>query len=68
MKAKNLISKVVPVLKRDDKFIRNPLVITNTYVADGEIVYGEFKTGSAAKEAKEMMKDLPATSSCWTKK
>jgi len=59
MKAKNLISKVAPVLKMGDKFIRNPLVITDTYVADGEIVYGEFKTGSAAKEAKEMIKDLP---------
>ena len=26
---------------------------------DGEIVYGEFKTGADAKEAKEMMKELP---------
>jgi 6-oxocyclohex-1-ene-carbonyl-CoA hydrolase len=59
MKAKNLISKVVPVLKQGDKFIRNPLIITDTYVKDGEIVYGEFKTGDAAKEAKAMMKELP---------
>jgi len=59
MRAKNLISKAIPVLKMGDKFIRNPLVITDTYVADGEIVYGEFKSGAAAKEAKEMMKDLP---------
>ena len=28
MRAKNLISKAVPVLKQGDKFIRNPLVIT----------------------------------------
>jgi 6-oxo-cyclohex-1-ene-carbonyl-CoA hydrolase len=54
-----LISKTIPVLKQGDKFIRNPLVITDTYVADGEIVYGEFKTGAGAKEAKELMKDLP---------
>ena len=59
MKSKNLISKVVPVLKKDGKFIRNPLIITDTYVKDGEIVYGDFKTGDAAKEAKAMMKDLP---------
>lgn len=59
MKAKNLVSKVVPVLKQGDKFIRNPLVITDTYVQDGEIVYGELKGGADAKAAKELMKDLP---------
>jgi 6-oxo-cyclohex-1-ene-carbonyl-CoA hydrolase len=59
MKAKNLISKVVPVLKKDGKFIRNPSVITDTYIMDGEIVYGEFKTGEEAKAAREMLKDLP---------
>ncbi len=59
MKAKNLISKVIPVLKKDGKFIRNPLIITDEYVKDGEIVYGEFKSGNAAKEAREMTKDLP---------
>lgn len=59
MKAKNLISKAVPVLKEGHKFIRNPLVITDSYVRDGELVYGEFKTSLEAAEAKEMMKDLP---------
>jgi len=59
MKAKNLVSKVVPVLKQGDKFIRNPLVITDTYINDGEIVYGEFKGGQDAKAAKELMKELP---------
>ncbi len=57
MRAKNLISKAVPVLKNDQgEFIRNPLVITDTWVRDGEIVYGEFKTGDEAKQAKELMK------------
>ena len=53
MKAKNLISKCVPVLK-DDKgnWVRNPQVITETYVKDGEIVYGENKTGEEAKQAR----------------
>ncbi len=56
MKAKNLVSKVVPVLKKDGAFIRNPLVITEDYVRDGEIVYGEMKTGEEAKAAKALMK------------
>ncbi len=59
MKRLGLISKVAPVLKKDGKFIRNPLVITDRYVDDGEIVYGEFKTGDEAKEARAMIKELP---------
>jgi 6-oxo-cyclohex-1-ene-carbonyl-CoA hydrolase len=59
MKMKGLISKVVPVLKVDGKFVRNPLVITDRYVDDGEIVYGEFKSGDEAKEAKGMLKSNP---------
>ncbi|MHB8767367.1 MAG: 6-oxocyclohex-1-ene-1-carbonyl-CoA hydratase [Deferrisomatales bacterium] len=55
MKAKNLISKALPVLVKDGKFIRNPLVYTDTYVRDGEIVYGELKTGDEAKAAKDLM-------------
>jgi 6-oxo-cyclohex-1-ene-carbonyl-CoA hydrolase len=53
MKAKNLISKVLPVLK-DDKgnWVRNPQVITDTYVKDGDIVYGENKTGQEGKDAR----------------
>jgi len=56
MKAKGLISKVVPVIKQDGKWIRNPLVITDEYVRDGEIVYGEFKTGPEAEAAREFLK------------
>ena len=59
MKWKGLISKVVPVLKDGEAFVRNPLVITDAAVADGEIVYGEFKTGPEAKEAKVKLKELP---------
>ena len=53
MKAKNLVSKVVPVLK-DEKgnWMRNPQVITDAYVQDGEIVYGEYKTGDEFKKAR----------------
>ncbi|OGO33994.1 MAG: 6-oxocyclohex-1-ene-1-carbonyl-CoA hydrolase [Chloroflexi bacterium RBG_16_56_8] len=56
MKAKGLLSKVVPVLKQDGKWLRNPLVITDEYVRDGEIVYGEMKTGAEADAAKQLLK------------
>ncbi|MGA3086274.1 MAG: 6-oxocyclohex-1-ene-1-carbonyl-CoA hydratase [Thermodesulfobacteriota bacterium] len=54
MKAKNLISKCVPVLK-DEKgnWVRNPQVITDQYVKDGEIIYGELTTGEEYKKARE---------------
>jgi 6-oxo-cyclohex-1-ene-carbonyl-CoA hydrolase len=57
MKAKNLISKVVPVLKVDGKWVRNPMIVTDKYVEDGEIVYGEYKSGDAAKEARAFVKE-----------
>jgi 6-oxo-cyclohex-1-ene-carbonyl-CoA hydrolase len=56
MKVKGLITKVLPALKVDGEFVRNPLVITDRYVDDGEVVYGELKTGDAAKEAKGIIK------------
>ena len=56
MKAKNLISKVVPVLKIDGQWVRNPQIITDQYVQDGEIVYGEFKKGEELKEARALVK------------
>jgi 6-oxo-cyclohex-1-ene-carbonyl-CoA hydrolase len=58
MHRKNYLSKVVPVLKQGDKFIRNPQVFTDTYVKDGEIVYGEFLRGDEAKKARELVKSL----------
>jgi 6-oxo-cyclohex-1-ene-carbonyl-CoA hydrolase len=56
MKQLGLISKVVPVIKHQGKFIRNPSVITDKYVEDGEIVYGEFKKGKDAEETKTFLK------------
>lgn len=41
MKHKGMISKVLPVLKKDGQWLRNPLVRTDTWLEDGEIVYGE---------------------------
>jgi len=56
MKRLSLISKVVPVIKQDNTFIRNPNVITDKYVEDGEIVYGEFAKGEEGKKAREFLK------------
>lgn len=54
-----LISKCIPVLKSDDKWLRNPLIVTDKYVDDGEIVYGESKSGDDAKAAREFIKNTP---------
>ncbi len=53
MKRLGLISKVVPVIMAGTGFMRNPLVVTDTYVQDGEIVYGEFVGSEKAKRARE---------------
>ena len=62
MKRLGLVSKVVPVINDNGRWVRNPQVITDTYVEDGDIVYGEFKKGDEFKKArgivKEAQKDL----------
>ena len=57
MKRLGLLSKVVPVIKDGEKWVRNPLIETEKWVDDGEIVYGEFKTGAAAREARAYIKN-----------
>jgi 6-oxo-cyclohex-1-ene-carbonyl-CoA hydrolase len=55
----SLISKVVPVLKQDNKFIRNPTVKLDKYIEGGEIVFGEFLKGEEFKKAREIIKSTP---------
>jgi len=57
MKAKGMITKVVPVLKKDGKWVRNPLVRTDAYVDDGEIVYGEPVAADRLAAAKALMSE-----------
>jgi len=59
MERLGLITKAVPV-KKDAKgnWVPNPLVITDAYVKDGQIVYGEPKTGDEAAAAKAEFKTL----------
>ena len=56
MKQLGLISKCVPVIKDAGGWVRNPAIETDRYIADGEIVYGEYKTGDAAKQARAYVK------------
>ena len=51
MKRLGLISQVAPVIKQNVEFIRSPYVITDKYIEDGEIVYGEFLRGEEGKKA-----------------
>jgi 6-oxo-cyclohex-1-ene-carbonyl-CoA hydrolase len=52
-----LISKCVPVIRDNGKWVRNPAIITDKWVEDGEIVFGEFKSGDEAKKAREYVKN-----------
>jgi len=56
MKRLGLISKIARVLKDGDKFILNPSVIIDKWIAEGEIVYGDMKRGEEAKQAREFLK------------
>ncbi len=56
MKRVGLITKSIPVIKHEGKFIRNPAVITDKYIEDGEIAYGEFVKGEEGKKAREFLK------------
>ena len=51
-----MLADIVPALKVDGKFIANPLVETQRYADEyGRIVFGDFKTGDAAKEGKALL-------------
>ncbi len=54
MKMKGLITEVVTVLRKDGKWIRNPLVRTDTYIEEGRIVYGEPVVGDALEKGKKL--------------
>ena len=56
MKRLGVVSQVAPVIKQDGKFIRNPAVITDKYIVDGEIAYGEFVKGEEGKNARAFLR------------
>ncbi|MCW9040458.1 MAG: enoyl-CoA hydratase-related protein, partial [Rhodospirillales bacterium] len=52
-----ICTSIVPALKIDGKFVPNPTVVTDTMFDEyGRIVHGEFKTGAAMKEGREMIR------------
>lgn len=51
-----MLVDIAPALKVDGKFIANPLVETQRYSDEfGRIVFGDFKTGEAAREGKALL-------------
>jgi 6-oxo-cyclohex-1-ene-carbonyl-CoA hydrolase len=59
MERLGLITKAIPIKKNDKgEWVRDPRVITDKYVENGEIVYGEFKKGSEYKAGNAMLKEL----------
>ena len=51
-----MLADIVPALKIDGEFVANPLVETERMVGEfGRFVYGEPKTGEAAKAAKALL-------------
>jgi 6-oxo-cyclohex-1-ene-carbonyl-CoA hydrolase len=59
MERMGLITKAIPIKKNDKgEWVRDPRVITDKYVGNGDIVYGEFKTGDAFNAAKQELKTL----------
>ncbi len=59
MERLGLITKAIPIKKNDKgEWVRDPRVITDKYVENGEIVYGEFKKGDEFKQATGTLKGL----------
>jgi 6-oxo-cyclohex-1-ene-carbonyl-CoA hydrolase len=50
-----LISKTVPALKVDGAFLPNPLVVTDRWVDQGQVVFGEFTTGAERDAGKQLV-------------
>jgi 6-oxo-cyclohex-1-ene-carbonyl-CoA hydrolase len=50
-----LVTKVVPALLVDGEFVPNPLVVTDRWVDQGQIVHGEFKAGADRDAAKKLL-------------
>ena len=50
-----LVTKVVPALVVDGQFIPNPLVVTDRWVDQGQIAYGEPKTGADRDAGKKLL-------------
>jgi 6-oxo-cyclohex-1-ene-carbonyl-CoA hydrolase len=52
-----LVARVVPALRMGGRLVPNPLVITDRWVDEGQIVHGEFKTGEAKDAGQRQLKE-----------
>jgi 6-oxo-cyclohex-1-ene-carbonyl-CoA hydrolase len=50
-----LLTRVAPALKVDGEFVPNPLVITDRWVEDGQVVFGEARQGAEREAGKRLM-------------
>lgn len=51
-----LVNEVVPVLRVEDRWIPNPMVVTDRFLGPfGTLVFGEYRTGEEAQAAREVM-------------
>jgi len=50
-----LVTRVIRALKVDDTFIANPLVVTDRWVDEGRIVFGEPQRGDARTRGKQLL-------------
>jgi 6-oxo-cyclohex-1-ene-carbonyl-CoA hydrolase len=51
-----LLTRIVPALKLDGRFVANPLVVADRWLdAEGRIVYGESKAGAERAAGKELL-------------
>ena len=59
MERLGLITKAIPIKKDSNgEWVRDPRVITDKYVDNGDIAYGEFRKGSEYKEGNAILKGL----------
>jgi 6-oxo-cyclohex-1-ene-carbonyl-CoA hydrolase len=59
MERLGFITKAVPIKENDKgEWVRDPRVITDKYVENGEIVYGEFKKGDEFRQGTDILKGL----------
>ena len=59
MERLGFITKAIPIKKNaEGEWVRDPRVITDKYVENGEIVYGEPKKGDEAKAASALIREL----------
>jgi 6-oxo-cyclohex-1-ene-carbonyl-CoA hydrolase len=50
-----LLTRVVPALKVDGKFVANPMAITDRWLEDGRIVFGEARSGAEREAGKALL-------------